>query len=43
MSRLSERIENFNKAFDLYEEVRNKFIKDNFKCLYYNVKKTKFV
>lgn len=28
MSRLSERIENFNRAFDLYSEVRNKYIND---------------
>ena len=28
MSRLSERIENFNKAFDLYQEVRNEYKKD---------------
>jgi len=28
MSRLSERIENFNRAFDLYSEVRNEFVKD---------------
>lgn len=26
MSRLSERIENFNRAFDLYQEVRNEYI-----------------
>lgn len=28
MSRLSERIENFNRAFELFEEVRNDFLKD---------------
>ena len=28
MSRLSERIENFNRAFDLFDEVQNNFLKD---------------
>lgn len=28
MSRLSERVENFNRAFNMFDEVRNDFLKD---------------